>query len=159
LLPTGVRAVAEVDNIELEQPCLLNPRFEEPSDFLAYYKRKYGGRWFVRIIALAELTGDQKQRAEKTIRILGLNRDDPGDDLISERGESLTPEFEQIALGLRASEIAISNTAELEAIKTYEGIISGYKERLKDFIHPGKEFSGFFRYFLTDIGIDYSDLI
>lgn len=159
LLPSGVRAKKEEDDLALEKPCLINPRFVEPSEYLAYYKKKLGGRWYVRIIALPELEGEKKQKADDTIRILGLNRDDIGDDLISERGESLTPEFEQIAYGLKKAEYEVENTVEQEIIEKYRDIIRKYRERLKRFIQPDKAFSGFFRYFLKDIGIDYSDLI
>ncbi len=159
LLPDGVRAEEEGHDLTLEKPSLINPRFEEPREYLAYFKSNLGGRWFARVIALPELSGDKKRRGEETIRILGLNRDDPGDDLVSERGEYLSPEFEQIAYGLKRAEHQVINTEELEDIKQYRKIIRNYRERLKHFVHPSKTFSGFFRYFLADIGIDYSNLI
>lgn len=159
LLPTGVRAKKEGDNLELENPCLINPRFDKPCEYLAYHKKQYGGRWFVRVIASPELSGEKKQRAEETIEILGLNRNDPGDDLIGERGESLTPVFEQIVLGLRAAEIAVTLSADPAIVGQYRDIIIDFRKQLKNYVNPGKEYSGFFRYFLTDTGIDFSDLI
>lgn len=159
LLPTGVRAVAEGDDLELENPCLINPRFEEPKDYLAYYKRELGGRWFVKVIPLFDLDRDKKQRADETIKILGLNRTELGDDLVSERGDSLSPDFEEIALSLRLAECAVEKAVDQETVKFYKGKICGLRKKLKAYVHSGKEFSGFFRYFLTDIGIDYSDLI
>jgi uncharacterized protein (TIGR02646 family) len=159
LLSGGIRAENEEDELELEKPCLINPRFEEPNKYLAYYKKKLGGRWLARLMALPGLNADDKQRAEETIRIPGLNRAETGDDLITERGESLTAEFEEIAYGLRKAEFAIINAVELEAVKLYENVIKDYRKRLEKFVNSDMEFSGFFRYFLTDIGIDYSDLI
>lgn len=159
LLPGGVRAEKEGHDLSLEKPCLINPRFEEPSEYLAYYKRKLGGRWFVRVITLPHLIGAKKQRGEETIRILGLNRNDLGDDLVSERGEYLTADFEQLAYGLKRAEHQAENTEDLESRREYRRMISNYRERLKQFVHPSKTFSGFFRYFLADIDIDYSNLI
>ena len=156
---TGVRAEKEGDNLVIENPYLINPRFDEPSEFLVYYKKKYGGRWFVRMSASPDLNEEKRLRAEETIRILGLNRNAEGDDLISERGRALSAEFEQIALGLCSAKIALSLTAELDIIDTYKDIIDRYRNRLKDYVSSNKEFSGFFRYFLADLGIDYSDLI
>jgi len=159
LLPDGVRAEKEGGDLIAEKPCLINPRFEEPTEYLAYYKKKLGGRWLVRVIALPGLCEEKRQRGEETIRILGLNRDDLGDDLVSERGKELIPEFEQIAYGLKKAEYQVENTEELENIKKYNEIISKYRERLKAFVHYSRTFSGFFRHFLADIGIDYSNLI
>lgn len=160
LLPSGVRSETEGDDLQIENPCLINPRFEEPSEYLAYYKKKLGDRWFVRMIALPGLSEDKEERADETIRILGLNRQDVGDDLVSERGECLlASDFEEIAYGLKRAEYQVENTEELEAIVVFEGIIRRYREKLEHFVKPNKQFCGFFRHFLTDIGIDYSDLI
>lgn len=159
LLSTGSRARTEADNLELENPCLINPRFEKPTEYLAYYKKNLGGRWFVKIIPLPDLDGDKKQRAENTIKILGLNRIDTGDDLVSDRGKSFSSNFESIAYGLKTAENAVTITADPNAVVFYQGKINDLRKQLKDYVCPDNEFSGFFRYFLTDIGINYSDLI
>ena len=100
-----------------------------------------------------------KTRAEETIRIFGLNRVDLGDDLVSERGEELIPEFEELAYGLKVLTHKVEKEVDLETIAKYRKQISKLRERLKCFVHPSKTFTGFFRYFLSDIGIDYSNLI
>jgi len=159
LLPDGVRAKKEGDGLPAEKPCLINPRFDEPSDYLAYYRKKLGGRWFVRVIALPGLSEKKKQRGEETIRILGLNRVEIGDDMVSERGELLSGAFLKIVYGLIVAEHQLRNAVELEIIRLYEKKVSEFKERLKRFVHPNKSFAGLFRYILTEHEIDYSNLV
>lgn len=159
LLPGGKRATTEDGDLKLELPILINPRFDEPTRFLAYYKKKLGGKLLVRIIPLPDLTGDEKSRAFGSIRILGLNRTDKGDDLISDRGDSLSPDFEHIAYNLKAAISAAEKTVDPKVAQYYENKILDFRAQLKTYVRAGREFSGFLRYFLSDLDIDYSDLI
>lgn len=158
LLPSGVRAGIEGDDLALEEPCLINPRFEEPSTYLGFYTKRYVSRYLVKVVANPGLSDDEETRAEETIRILGLNRAGTGDDLVSERGEVLTAEFEQIVIAIKSSEHAI-NAVVPEHVGFYTKKLSQLRVQLKPFVQAKKTFCGVFRDFLKNHEIDYSDLI
>ena len=154
-----MRAVDEGDPLELEHPCLVNPRFEEPREYFEYYKRNLGERWLAKIIPLHDLDGSRRQRAAESIEILGLNRTNEGDDLVTERGESLNPHFEYLAYALKSAMYGLEMAPDIEVIEIYTKRITRFRTQISTYIQDGKEFARFRRYFLSEMGIDYSDLI
>lgn len=69
----------------IERPKLINPRREDPAEYIGFSCGKYAGRYYVRPIAKPHLTGEKREKANATINIVGLDRD----TLASERGEAL----------------------------------------------------------------------
>jgi len=158
LLPEGIRAAEEGDDLSLERPCLINPKLENPFDFISFNIQKVGGRCFVSATPLAGISLDDKKRALDTIFIVGLNREEKGYNLVQERGDEFSGSFfETIVVSILSAEHAkLSVPANRD---DYESTINELREQLKRFIHPSRVFSGIFRDSLRHKEIPFDDLL
>lgn len=158
LLPGSTRAYYETSDLNLERPCLINPKLEDPSQFLSFHIDRSGGRCYVTTVPRAGIENDKKIRAKETIRIVGLNRDEHGYDLIEERGAAFSgTDFEMIALS-----IVQANDAKVkvpESRQSYIDSINDLREKLKKFIRSDRVFSGVYRDYLRRYEIEYESLL
>jgi uncharacterized protein (TIGR02646 family) len=158
LLPGSTRAYSETSNLDIERPYLINPKLEDPSQFLSFHIDRSGGRCYVTAVPRAGIEIDKKKRAKETIRIVGLNRDEPGFDLIEERGDAFSgTDFEMIVFSLLKANDAKDKMPENRQV--YIDSINGLREELKKFIQSDRVFSGVYRDYLRRYNIEYESLL
>ncbi len=158
LLPGATRANDEESDLELERPCLINPKLEDPSQFISFHIDKGGGRCFIRAVPREGIDSDMRKRAEETIRIVGLNRDETGYDLIEERGN----EFSASTLkGIVISLLAADQAKDVVPANRQDFIdsMNSLRERLKTHIRSDRVFSGVYRDYLRRNEIEYENLL
>lgn len=158
LLPGATRAGYEASDLNLESPCLINPKLEDPSQFLSYHVDRSAGRCYVTAVPRAGIENDMKTRAKETIRIVGLNRDEYGYDLTEERGAAFSgTDFEIIVLSIVKANDAKDKVP--ESRQNYIDSINDLREKLKKFIRSGRVFSGVYRDYLRRQEIEYESLL
>jgi uncharacterized protein (TIGR02646 family) len=158
LLPDATRAYDEANDLNLDSPCLINPKSEDPSQVLSFHVDRGGGRCYVTAVPRAGIENDKKIRAEETIRIVGLNRDEYGYDLIEERGDEFSGTgFEIIVFNIiRFEDLKNRNP---EKRQDYLDAIDALKEDLKRFIRSDRIFAGVYRDYLRRQNIEYESLL
>ena len=116
-----------------------------------------GSQCYITAVPRAGIENDEKIRALETIDIVGLNREEPGYNLVTERGNefSLT-DFENIVYSIMAAD----NAKDLIPAKRREYIdsINVLRGKLKKFVKPNRIFSGVYRDFLRRKNIEYKSL-
>lgn len=158
LLPGSTRAYEEANNLNLEKPHLINPKLEDPSQFLSFHIDRNGGRHFIRVVPRGGIDIDDVNRANESIRIVRLNRQEPGYNLIEERGETYSgSSFELIALNIMRAKQAGDMFPENRQI--YVDAIDAYREQLRKFIRSDRVFSGVYRDYLRRHDIEYASLL
>lgn len=158
LLPDATRAYHETSDLNLERPCLINPKLEDPSQFLSFHIDRSGGRCYVTAVPRAGIENDKKTRAKETIRIVGLNRDEHGYDLIEERGAAFSgTDFEMIVLNIVTANDARDKVP--ESRQSYIDSINDLREKLKKFLRSDRVFSGVYRDYLRRKEIEYESLL
>lgn len=158
LLPSGTRAYHEASDLDLEKPHLINPKLEDPSQFLTFHIDRSGGLFFVKAVAHADIDNDEEIRANETIKIVGLNRKDDGDDLVKERGEEFSrTDFEMIVMHILTAEDAKDKHP--ESRQSYIDSINALRGRLNRFIRSERVFSGVYRDYLRRHNIEYESLL
>lgn len=89
----GERACRPEDDLDVENPALVNPIDEDPEEFIGFdWQRSYGK--MVRAYPL-----DDNDRGSKTINIVGLNRP----ELLEERAE-IVPFLQDLARGIKVAD-------------------------------------------------------
>ena len=158
LLPGSTRAYYETSDLNLERPCLINPKLEDPSQFLSFHVDQRGGRYFVTAISRAGIEDYQETRANETIRIVRLNRKEPGYDLVQERGNAfLGTDFEMIVFSIMCADDAKDKVPENR--QCYIDAINSHREKLKKYIKSDRVFSGVYRDYLRRKNIEYENLL
>ncbi len=158
LLPDTTRAYYEISDLNLERPCLINPKLEDPSQFLSFHVDRSGGRCFVKAVPRAGTENDMETRASETIRIVGLNRKEHGYDLVQERGDAfLGTTFQMIVFNILRADDAKDKASENR--QNYIDSINALREDLKKFIQSGRVFSGVYRDYLRRYNIEYESLL
>lgn len=158
LLPGTPRANHEDSDLNLEGPCLINPKLENPSHFLSFHVDRYGNRFFIMAVSRAGIENEMEIRASETIRIVGLNRKIYGYDLIQERGDDFSrTDFEMIVLSIVCAEDAKDKIPENR--QSYIDSINSLREKLKKFIKSDRVFSGVYRDYLRRHNIEYESLL
>jgi hypothetical protein len=158
LLSGATRAYYEASDLNLERPCLINPKLEDPSQFLSFHVDRSGGRFFVTAVARAGIEEDKEIRARETIKIVGLNRKEHGYDLVQERGDALLgTDFEMIVFNILIADDAKDKIQ--ESRQFYIDSINGLREKLKIFIRSNRVFSGVYRDYLRRHNIEYESLL
>lgn len=157
LLPSGTRACNEESDLSLEKPHLINPKLEDPSQFLSFHVDRYGGRSFITAVPRAGIENDKKIRAKETIGIVGLNRDEPGNDLVEERGAEFSAYFENIVNSILAADNA-KNVVPASR-QYYIDSINDLRVQLKKFVKSNRVFSGVYRDYLRCHNIEYENLL
>lgn len=158
LLPNGTRSYDETSDLSLERPHLINPKIEDPIQFISFQVDQGGGRCFVTAVPRAGIGSDNETRARETIRIVGLNRKEPGYSLVQERGDAfLETEFEMIVLYIRHADRA--KDAVPENRQGYLDSINDLREQLKKFVLSKRPFSGVYRDYLRRHNIEYESLL
>lgn len=158
LLPNATRAQYEKSDLNLERPCLINPKLEDPSQFISFHVDNSGGRYFVKAVPRAGIENDKETRASETIRIVGLNRKEHGYDLVQERGDALLgTDFEMIVFNILTADDAKDKVPENR--QNYIALINANREKLKKFIQSNRIFSGVYRDYLRRHNIEYGSLL
>jgi uncharacterized protein (TIGR02646 family) len=158
LLPNTTRAHDETSDLNLERPCLINPKIEDPSQFLSFHIDRSGGRCFVTVVPRAGIENAKETRATETIIIVGLNRKEHGYDLVQERGNEFSrTDFEMIVFGILRADDAKDKVPENRQI--YIDTINSLREKLKNFIQSDRVFSGVYRDYLRRHNIEYESLL
>lgn len=158
LLRDGRRSYTEADDLNLEMPALINPNLEDPSQYLSFHIDRYGQKYFVKAVPRADINEDDELKALETIRIAGLNRNEPGYDLVQERGEELSgTEFEQIVIDILHCDGAKNKVPENRQF--YLDTINECREKLKKFIQSKRDFSGVYRDYLRRKNIEYESML
>ncbi len=158
LLPGSERAHDEESDLDLELPYLINPKLESPEHFISFHIDRGGGRYFISAMPRGDIGSDEKKRAEETIGIVGLNRAEPGYNLIEERGDEFSgTEFENIALTIVYFDDQKDRNPRFrqECIDSIETL----REQLIEYIRPDRIFAGVYRDFLRRHGIEYESLL
>jgi len=159
LLPGGTRGYQEDHDLKIERPCLINPKNEDPIRFISFHHDSYGGRYFIRAIPRLGMSYNDTLRADETIRVVGLNRKEPGYDLIEERGKAVegTSFFINVYNILRAKDAL--NSVDLEHRQAYLDIINSSSEKIKGYINSDRVFSGVYRDYLRRKNIGYENFL
>lgn len=158
LFPDGTRAYQEPNDLTLERPHLINPKVQDPSQFISFHVDRCGGRCFVRAVPRSGITADEVVRANETIGIIGLNREEPGYDLVQERGDAfLGTDFELIVIHILHAEDAKDKVPESRQL--YIDTINSLREKLKKHIKPDRVFSGVYRDYLRRKDIEHESLL
>jgi uncharacterized protein (TIGR02646 family) len=158
LFPNGTRAYQENDDLTLERPHLINPKVEDPSHFISFHVDRCGGRVFVRAVPRSGIMPDKMVRANETITILGLNREENGNDLVKERGDNfLASDFESIVIGILSAEDAKDKVPAHRQF--YIDTVNSLREKLKKHIQSARVFSGVYRDYLRRHNIEYESLL
>lgn len=158
LFPDATRAHYETSDLNLERPYLINPKLEDPSQFLSFHVDCSGGRYFVTAVPRAGIENEKERRASETIRIVGLNRKEHGYDLVQERGGAfLGTDFEMIVFGILIADDAKDKVPKNR--QNYIASINALREKLKKFIQSNRVFSGVYRDYLRRKNIEYESLL
>ncbi len=158
LHPDGTRADDETRDLNLERPDLINPKLEDPSQFLSFHVDYSGGRYFVKAVAREGIENDNERRANETIRIVGLNRKEHGYDLVQERGDAfLGTDFRNIVFNIYIADDAKDKAPENR--QNYIDSINALREKLKKFIQSDRVSSGVYRDYLRRHDIEYESLL
>lgn len=158
LLPNATRAFGEADDLNKENPCLINPKHEDPSQYLTFHIEHSGGRCYITALPRAGIGKDEKKRASETVRIAGLNRDMPGYNLIEERGSEFSSSTFQIIVYdiIRYEDM---KNRDPEKRQHFIDAINELRKRLKRFICSDRIFAGVYRDYLRQNNIEYASLL
>ena len=158
MLSDASRAYQESSDLSLEKPCLINPKVEDPSQFISFHIDRSGDRFFVTAVPRAGIDSNNVTRANETIIIVGLNSNEHGYDLVQERGNDFSrSDFENIVVHILSAADAINKVPGNR--QSYMDSINSLRVQLKKFIQSDRVFSGVYRDYLRRKGIEYESII
>ncbi|MCH7732441.1 MAG: hypothetical protein IIB44_08005 [Candidatus Marinimicrobia bacterium] len=152
------RVYLETTDLNLEKPHLINPKIEDPLQLISFHVDRSGSQCYITAVPRAGIENDEKIRALETIDIVGLNREEPGYNLVTERGNEFSiTDFENIVYNI----LAADNAKDLIPAKRRDYIdsINALRGKLKKFVKPNRVFSGVYRDFLRRKNIEYESLL
>lgn len=135
LLPGGIRALKEGDDLEKEKPVIINPVEENPEDYIGYEWQHSNGK-FVKVVGI-----DSDGRGEKNRKLLGLNRS----DLMLSRAELI----------LTLDAIATAMKAGLHFGNHERDLINRNKKKIETETKSSTSYTGFRRAFFRSYGLGH----
>lgn len=156
--------VFEEGDITGERPFILNPAIEDPEPFISYQYEKEGGEWIVFPLPRHHTDTSHRQRAEETIRIAGLAREEL---MGSEERAECMPLLMRLLKNWKGHKFLLKRANDTrrdlvteaadqqlieqssETIAGYEAEIAKIEEELRIQMQPKKTYAGFRRYLIA----------